>query len=153
MRKIILPPVLLVTCLVATVVADWYLPADHMLRTVWLYGLPTKIGYLLLFIGIFLPIRSAVIFKQEETNIIPYKSPDKMVSRGPFAFTRNPMYLGMLLVLLGVATLYGTVVGLLFSALYFAVANWWYIPFEEAKMANIFGDAFTDYSRRVRRWL
>ena len=63
------------------------------------------------------------------------------------------MYLGMLLVLVGTTMLYGTVLSLVFPLAFFIIANWWYIPFEESKMADVFGDAFTVYKARVRRWL
>jgi len=153
MRKIILPPVVLLFCVVCIIVSDIFLPGSHSLKQVWISGTLNKFGFIIIALGVFLPVWGAIIFKQVETNLIPYKSPDKMVTKGPFAFTRNPMYLGMLLVLIGMALIYGTYGALLFPALYFAVANWWFIPFEEGKMAAVFGDAFTDYKNKVRRWI
>ncbi|MCH8347031.1 MAG: isoprenylcysteine carboxylmethyltransferase family protein [Proteobacteria bacterium] len=93
------------------------------------------------------------MFRRHETNIIPYKDPENIVTSGPFRFSRHPMYLGMLLVLVGTTMLYGTVLSLVFPLAFFIIANWWYIPFEESKMADVFGDAFTVYKARVRRWL
>lgn len=148
MRKILVPPLMLVLCIVGMILLHKYgtptiLVADSV----------RSIGYLLLALGIILPAWSAYIFRQRETNIIPYKSPDKMVVEGPFRFSRNPMYLGMLLVTIGVAVRLGSLESLMFVVLFFAVANWWYIPFEEMKMKAVFGEAFDDYKAKVRRWL
>lgn len=81
------------------------------------------------------------------------KDPERIVTAGPFGFSRNPMYLGMLLVLLGVAALYGTAPGFIFPLVYFGVANGYYIPYEESRMTEIFGDQFLTYKAEVRRWL
>lgn len=148
MRKILLPPILLLLCIAAMIANSKY-----GISTETLQGTAKSFGYVFIAIGILLPAWGARIFKKVETNIIPYKSPDKIVTDGPFRFSRNPMYLGMLLVLIGVWVLLGSIENLGFVLLFFIVANWWYIPFEEAKMQAVFGDAFDDYKARVRRWL
>lgn len=148
MRKILLPPILLVLCIIGMI---WVQRSGY--ATFWHTGTLDPLGYLLVAIGIALPIWGSHVFKKHETNILPYKDPDHMVTDGPFTFTRNPMYLGMLLALFGVDVLTGTFEGLAFVALYFAVANWWYIPYEEERMQAVFGDKFEDYRNKVRRWV
>lgn len=148
MRKILVPPLLMILCIIGMILIHEY-------------GSPTLVipssikafGYLVILVGVALPVWSAYIFRRRETNILPYKSPDKMVTEGPFLFSRNPMYLGMLLVILGIAIRLGSLESLPFVVLFFVVANWWYIPFEETKMKAAFGDAFDDYKGKVRRWL
>ncbi|MBL4800676.1 MAG: isoprenylcysteine carboxylmethyltransferase family protein [Emcibacter sp.] len=149
MRKILLPPVMLVLCLIGIVTVNYFGLANIIL----LSGPVKFIGYALIALGIFLPIWGARLFHQHKTNLIPYKNPDKIVTIGPFGFSRNPMYLGMLVVLLGVAVRYGTALSFLFPVIYFSVANGWYIPFEEDRMQDAFGDEFTAYKAKVRRWL
>lgn len=148
MRKIILPPILLLTCLIGMIGLHQYGDTTPIIT-----GTLKNIGYLLIALGIALPVWGAQIFRRVETNIIPYKSPDKLVTEGPFRFSRNPMYLGMVLVLSGTAVLLGILEGLYFVVFFFVVANWWYIPFEETKMEKVFGDQFTNYRKQVRRWL
>ena len=148
MRKILLPPILLILCLFGMIALDRFGNPN-----VFMEGSATSIGYFIGLIGIGLPIWGAQIFKQRETNILPYLDPDKIVTEGPFKFSRNPMYLGMLLVLLGGTIKLGILEGFLFTGLFFAVANWWYIPFEEEKMKAAFGTAFDDYCTQVRRWI
>ena len=149
MRKILVPPVVLALCLAGMIAVNYY----GLVESVWLSGPATFAGYPLILLGIFVAAWSVYLFRRHETNIIPYKDPEHIVITGPFRFSRHPMYLGMLLVLVGAAMLYGTVLSLVFPLAYFIVANWWYIPFEEGKMADVFGEAFTAYKARVRRWL
>lgn len=148
MRKILLPPVVTLVCALAIVGTGQMEGASH-----WHQGAWDIVGASLVLLGILLPVWGARAFKRHETNILPYKDPDNMVTDGPFKFTRNPMYLGMMLVLAGAATIVGTKLGLIFPLVFFGVANWWYIPFEESRMAEAFGDKFTEYKSQVRRWI
>ncbi|VAV95272.1 Putative protein-S-isoprenylcysteine methyltransferase [hydrothermal vent metagenome] len=149
MRKIILPPIVLALCLIAMVAINYFNVAGQVLFT----G-PLKLaGYFLIALGIFLPFWGARLFRQHETNIMPYNDPDNIVTKGPFSFSRNPMYLGMLLVLFGVAIIYATSLSFIFPVIYFVIANWYFIPFEEGRMLAAFGDEFTAYKARVRRWV
>lgn len=148
MRKILLPPILLLLCIAAMFgMREWL-----AVTPIGIAELDT-VGYVLIFLGIFLPLWGARVFAKHKTNIKPYKDPDTMVMEGPFRFSRNPMYLGMLLVLIGGALKFGFVEALAMPLLFFAVANWWYIPFEEGRMQHMFGDAFEDYRAKVRRWI
>jgi len=149
MRKILLPPVIFFLCIIGIVGVN-YLSVTGLV----LISGPVKfIGYAMMVVGIFLPIWGARIFRQHHTNIIPYKNPDRMVTEGPFRLSRNPMYLGMLLTLIGLATLYGTALSFVFPLLYFFVASLYYIPFEEERMIKAFGDDFIAYKAKVRRWI
>ncbi len=148
MRKILVPPLMMLLCILGMIAYDRFGSP-----TTAVSGTAVNIGYFLIIVGIALPAWSALIFRRVETNIIPYKSPEKMVTEGPFRFSRNPMYLGMLLVISGVAVRLGNYESLAFVALFFAVANWWYIPFEETKMHAVFGDGFDSYKQSVRRWI
>ncbi|MBO6503310.1 MAG: isoprenylcysteine carboxylmethyltransferase family protein [Kordiimonadaceae bacterium] len=148
MRKILVPPLLLVLCLIGMIVVSRYGPS-----TIWFEQPFDKAGWAIVTLGVLLPIWAARIFKRRETNILPYRDPEKIVTEGPFKFTRNPMYLGMLLVLIGTAVKLGTLESFGFVLLFFGVANWWYIPFEEARMHAVFGEQFDTYKSVVRRWL
>ena len=79
--------------------------------------------------------------------------PDRLVTTGVYAWTRNPMYLGMLLALAGVALALGTLSPWLLVLQFFVLAQCWYIPLEERKLAARFGRQYADYCRDVRRWI
>jgi protein-S-isoprenylcysteine O-methyltransferase Ste14 len=77
----------------------------------------------------------------------------KLVTAGPFQLTRNPMYLGLVIVALGIAFWVGAWPMFLAPIATFATANWVHIPFEEQNMRRQFGEEFAAYCGRVRRWI
>ena len=92
-------------------------------------------------------------FRKAKTQIHTFKVPKKLVTTGLFQYSRNPIYLGFTIVLLGIALLYGSLSTLIPVLLFFLIANFWYIPFEEKNMKKVFGQSYLFYRRRVRRWL
>lgn len=95
-----------------------------------------------------------VQFRIADTQLLPNSTKNNaLVTSGIFGLTRNPMYLAMTLFALGGALWMGRPLMVLAPVLMFAVANWVFIPFEEAKMRRQFGDAFDAYTKRVRRWI
>jgi protein-S-isoprenylcysteine O-methyltransferase Ste14 len=94
------------------------------------------------------------LFRREDTEINPTSLTNrKLVTSGPYRFTRNPMYLGLVTLALGIAVWVGAWPMFLAPVAVFATTNWVHIPFEEAKMRRQFGAAYDDYVARVRRWL
>lgn len=95
-----------------------------------------------------------ILFRAEGTEINPVSLTNrKLVARGPYRFTRNPMYLGLVILSAGIAIWVGTWPFLLVPIAVFATANWVHIPFEEAKMRRQFGEEYDSYVRKVRRWV
>jgi protein-S-isoprenylcysteine O-methyltransferase Ste14 len=118
-------------------------------------GLPiVPLGVMLVLLGLAISIPSALLFRREGTELNPTSEANKkLVISGLFRFTRNPMYLGLVIMTLGIALWVGAWPMLLAPVATFAVANWVHIPFEEAKMRRQFGDAYDNYVHRVRRWI
>ena len=118
-------------------------------------GLPiVVVGMGLVTAGVVLAASSALLFRSEGTELNPTSSTNaRLVTSGPFRLTRNPMYLGLVLVTLGIAAWVGAWPMFLAPVATFATANWVHIPFEEAKMRRQFGVAFDEYARSVRRWI
>jgi len=93
-------------------------------------------------------------FAAEGTEILPASPANKkLVTRGPFRHTRNPMYLGLVLMAFGFAFYFGTIPFYAVPVVLFLLCNFSFIPFEEAKMQRQFSDQYTDYRGRVRRWI
>ncbi len=104
--------------------------------------------------GIGLALWAERIFAAAGTEIMPASPTNNaLVVRGPFGFTRNPMYSGLILVSLGIALYFGTLPFFAVPILLFLLTNFVFIPFEEKKMLRQFGDQYTEYLGRVRRWL
>lgn len=92
-------------------------------------------------------------FAKANAEIMTFGTPRNLVTDGLFAYSRNPMYLSMFLLVLGTALIVGHWAGLLMPMAFFLAANWWYIPFEERASEQIFGDRYRQYRARVRRWI
>jgi len=121
----------------------------------WPAGLHVPLlGIALTLLGFAPPAAAILLFRREDTEIQPTSPTNKaLVTEGPYRFTRNPMYLGLVIITFGIALWIGSWPMLLAPALLFATTNFVHIPFEEAKMRRQFGDAFKVYLRRVRRWI
>ena len=127
----------------------------------WLLGWPTPPGLPLPLLGIGLvavafipPVWAIVLFRREGTEVNPTSPANrKLVTNGPYQFTRNPMYLGLVIFALGVALWIGAWPMLVAPVATFATAEWVHIPFEEGKMRRQFGATYEDYVERVRRWV
>jgi len=118
----------------------------------WLHSPP--LGIALVVLGFVPPVWAVVLFRRNGTELNPTSATNsKLVTGGPFAFTRNPMYLGLVIETLGIAVWVGAWPMFLAPILSFATSNWVHIPFEEAKMRRQFGEAFDAYVGRVRRWM
>ena len=127
----------------------------------WLLGWPKlpglplpPLGIALTFLPWALPACAFLMFRRAGTEIDPTSPTNRaLVIDGPYRYTRNPMYLGLVLVTLGIAIWIGAWPMFLAPIAVFATANWVHIPFEEAKMRRQFGAAFDAYTERVRRWI
>eukprot|EP01030_Chromulinospumella_sphaerica_P019292 gene19292-19175_t len=113
----------------------------------------TWIGWALAALGLALSFSGAGLFRRVGTNIKTFDDPNVLVTGGPFRLTRNPMYLGFVLLLAGVALALGAASPWVVPAAFWLLADRWYIPFEERAMRRTFGEPYEAYSRRVRRWL
>ncbi|HXZ67562.1 MAG TPA: isoprenylcysteine carboxylmethyltransferase family protein [Alphaproteobacteria bacterium] len=112
------------------------------------------VGTLIILAGGGLAAWGRATFAAAKTQVNPASvKNDKLVETGPFKFTRNPMYLGMVIISLGAAVLGGLAPLFAVPLLTFLLDNFVIIPFEEAKMERQFGDAYRDYKARVRRWI
>ena len=111
------------------------------------------IGVLLLILGFVAGYSGFSAFRKAGTPVRPGDEPTKLVTSGPYRITRNPMYLGLELVLVGAFFLAKSPFFLIPPIVFFLLINYLQIPFEENLMAEHFGQLYTEYCQRVRRWL
>ena len=105
--------------------------------------------------GIGLGIAGIVIFRRMQTTVHP-SEPDRasaVVAEGIYRFSRNPMYLGLALLLSGWAVFLGEAANIALLAVFVAYMNRFQIEPEERALETKFGAAYTDYKSSVRRWL
>jgi protein-S-isoprenylcysteine O-methyltransferase Ste14 len=111
------------------------------------------LGAVPMLLGLALMTWAANSFREAEAGYQLQSDSPALVTSGPFGFSRNPMYLGMLLWLVGLAVLLGSLVAFFFPALLFFLANFVLIPSEEKRMDQLFGEQYVEYRQHVRRWL
>lgn len=115
---------------------------------------PAPLGIVLVATGFTLSLLSVLLFLRRGAQLNPASETHAaLVVSGPFRFTRNPMYLGLVVLTLGAAFWAGSPPMFAVPFLVFATANWVHIPYEEARMRQSFGAAYEAYSARTRRWL
>lgn len=142
------PPRIAITLLAAAVGLHLLSPAETILFLPFML-----LGFLSLVAGFSVMMWAWVLFTRSRTAICPTESASTFIERPPFSFTRNPMYLGMILMLVGAAFLLGSVAAFTAPVVFFVIINDFFIPYEERDMVRLFGGQFLDYRQRVRRWL
>ncbi len=144
----LLPPKLVLICIVVMVPLGLLVPVVE-----WPTGAWRLVGIAVFVCGVLLNVVSAQLFARIETNIRTFDEPEIFVVRGAFTRTRNPMYLGFVLMLGGIALLVGGVTAWVGPVGFFVAANWWYIPFEEGRLDETFGADYLAYRRQIPRWV
>jgi len=93
------------------------------------------------------------IFYKARTTTVPGRASSKLVTWGPYRFTRNPMYVGLAIAYLGEAGILKQVWPVVFLPLTLAYINFIVLPIEETKLKEVFPAEYQSYRQRVRRWL
>lgn len=144
----ILPPIWFFLLLGAGLLVHSCVPAAR----VFVFG-DTIIGIGLIVFGLVISMYSSSLFAKEKTEILPTSETNRfLVTYGPYNYTRNPMYLGLIAQLFGAAVWVGTLPLYVAAVLIFCLFNFVIVPFEEGKLHRIFGDQFVSYRGTVRRW-
>jgi len=106
-------------------------------------------------IGQSISIAGMLSFRRAGTTINPFRpnASSSLVSSGIYRFTRNPMYVGLLLTLLGWAAFLASLSALVLVPLFVLYINRFQIKPEERALSSLFGSDYTAYKTRVRKWL
>ena len=130
-----------------------YFSRDYFLS--YEYKLLDILSYMCYFIGLFILILAVNSFKKQSTTVNPIKieNASSLVTSGVFEYSRNPMYLGMALILLGLALMFNMIGGILFTLLFTIYITKFQIKPEEEVMERLFGEDFLKYKKNVRMWL
>ena len=111
------------------------------------------IGLALTFVGFLFGIGASIEFRKARTTLDPHASAKQLVTSGIYRFTRNPIYLGFLLMVIGLPLNSGLFWGIVMAPFYVFMMNRLIIQAEEAYLERKFGKTYTGYASRVRRWL
>jgi protein-S-isoprenylcysteine O-methyltransferase Ste14 len=143
----IYPPMIYKICLVAMLFSLFVFDEGSIC-------LPFRIiGLILFVVGAQIAMKAKRLFMKSSTLLDPLAKPNKLHTQGLFALSRNPMYLGIVVGLFGIALATGFSINLIFPISYFIVMNFYFIRKEEANLKDIFGESYLRYRRVTRRWL
>jgi protein-S-isoprenylcysteine O-methyltransferase Ste14 len=142
------PPRMAMAFLVTAAIAHWFPGGRLRVST----PLPAM-GLLLGLAGLSIMLRAWWLFKQAHVAICPTAETARLITHGIYRWTRNPMYLGIVFMMIGFAAGFGTLPFYAAAAAFFVVIDRVFCRFEEAKLAAGFGDEYATYARQVRRWL
>jgi protein-S-isoprenylcysteine O-methyltransferase Ste14 len=147
-KRFIYPPIWLVIGLIVQFVLNEYLPGSRFTSQAW-----QMVGSAVIVAGLVPIVIANRSFLRARTDAIPFRNVTALVTDGVYRFTRNPMYLGMALVLLGCATTLGAASAFLVPPVFMAIIELRFIRPEEALLRELFPEEFPAYCQRVRRWL
>ena len=113
------------------------------------------ISLFLLILGLTVFTLAVKAFNRQKTTVNPLepRQASSLVSSGIFKYSRNPMYLGMLIILLAISFKFNLVGGIVISLFFYLFITKFQILPEEEAMNELFGDEFIKYSNRTRRWI
>ena len=143
------PPLLIATALIIGWLAGWLHPLPWPGLDDW----PARlVGYGLGIAGIALVAWSAATLARAGTTVRPHRGADRLVTDGPFRWRRNPIYMGDVLILLGIAQLTHNIWFAILAPVFALAVFWLAIVPEERHLEERFGQAYVDYKARTRRW-
>lgn len=147
MKKIIIPPVFVLLSLILIVLFYIFVPQYNIIPYPFNF-----LGIAVSFGGIVIMGKARDLFKQHATTLAIEPS-SFLIKDGIFSKTRNPMYIGFFLLLLGIAICFMNAFSLCCPFGFFISMQLIFIPKEEKLMMSVFGQAYLDYKKQVRRWI
>ncbi|MBZ6076447.1 methyltransferase family protein [Microvirga puerhi] len=148
-QVIIRPPLAWGLAVLAGLALNWLVPLPFLSA-----GLPAGwIGAAVFVLALMLGAWAIVTMTRAGSNVPTNLPTTTIVESGPYRFTRNPIYLGMFLGLIGLAIAFNSLWLLIMRVPFALVIRYGVVAREEAYLARKFGDAYRNYRSRVRRWL
>jgi protein-S-isoprenylcysteine O-methyltransferase Ste14 len=146
--KRLLPTTWLLIAIALVVVVDWLAEGAYILPSPW-----NLLGLAPLAFGIWINLAADGLIRGAGTPVEPFEQPTALVHIGVYSHTRNPMYLGFVVILAGEALLDNGWIGAMVVPAFICLVQAAFIRAEERTLEHSCGSDWSDYKRRVRRWL
>lgn len=144
----IYPPLMVLAGIAGQLLIAWLAPVEPLLAPLWQY-----VGVGLMLTGFAVILFMARGFSKNETTILPDGQPSKLMESGLFAYSRNPIYVAMAVLLSGSGLAVGHVFALFVVPVFIIAVQQIWIVKEEENLEAEFGQIYRNYKARVRRWL
>lgn len=142
------PPLLTLLFVLAIVASNYALPQPRLIHPPF-----NLLGWILISGGVSMNLWSAWWFTNNQTTIDPRGDANYLAQEGLYRISRNPMYLGMLVTLLGASVYFGSLISFLAPPLFVWIVTMRFILPEERALLDCFGEEYRQYQARVRRWI
>ena len=148
MKTKIPPPILALVMIVLIYLSSFFIESTT-------FNYQGSLSVLVLILGLACAIPSFKLFARYKTTISPLKPSDAtaLVTEGMYRYSRNPMYLGLLLLTIASTIWFGSWFGIIINILFIFLINFLQIIPEEEALLEIFGEEYEDYKNNVRRWI
>ena len=143
-----MPPTWMFVAMIIMLISNFIFPLVWIVPPLW-----NLLGLVLLASGVILNLIADNAFKQVGTTVKPYQESSSLVTSGVFQISRNPMYLGIVLILLGIAVLLRSLSPFLVIILFAILIDRIHIRVEEQMLEEEFGPNWEAYKAKTRRWL
>ena len=144
------PPVIYIIPIIIAYIINKYIFELKILNNKYIGDV---VGWPLFIIGLFLAGWVSLIFFKEKEDVRPEKPTTKIIIKGPFKFSRNPIYLGLNLGYIGIALILNNLWMIVFLPIIFTLLYYGVILKEEEYLEKKFGKKYLDYKKKVRRWI
>jgi protein-S-isoprenylcysteine O-methyltransferase Ste14 len=146
MKKLFIPPVFVLISLILIIGFCFFLSEYNIIPFPFNFA-----GILIALPGFALMGKSRDLFKKRQTTLFIEKSAS-LVTEGVFSKTRNPMYIGMTLLLFGISICFMNIFSMIVPFVFIITIRFTFVPIEEKMMLETFGEEYLDYKAKVRRW-
>ena len=146
------PPPLLFALAIA---GGWAIERKYPLPLSSLVPIPVQVvtGWALIVMGFSLMAWGLATFRLARTAVYPNQPARQLVAKGPYRFSRNPMYVGLTIMTTGIGLLADNIWMLMILPVVLTVISKFVIRREERYLQHAFGASYEDYLKRVRRWI
>ena len=142
------PPMVAFLLMIKAIILHTLIPQPHLISKPYSYS-----GILLILAGLSLGAWALILFEKKKTTHKPHEKPSALVTQGIFKMSRNPIYLGMFLILLGCAILLGTLTSFLAPIIFIFAISKYFVEKEEIILEKTFGIHYKRYKKSTRRWI
>jgi protein-S-isoprenylcysteine O-methyltransferase Ste14 len=144
----LLPPAWFFLAIISMIGLNWAFPIKQLL------GAPiTYFGVAFIGMGLTIGMSSVYLFRQKETTIKPFEESSYLLTEGLYQYSRNPIYLGMIVTLVGLWLFLGTLSPAIVIPIFARLIQERFIKIEEQMLEEKFGTQYQEFQQKVRRWL